>query len=210
MVNSDLPKKRLITYVDGFNLYFGLRESGWRRYYWLDIQRLAVNLLPADNELVGVKYFTAHVVAPPDKRKRQSDFLEALQTLPQCQMIFGKYQFAKRFCQNCSYEERVPNEKMTDVNIAVEMMADAFQDRFDTAMLISGDSDLTPPVAAIRRLFPEKRVIVAFPPRRSSNELAGAASSHFVIARTKFRDSQMPLEVVKADGYILKKPENWR
>lgn len=31
---------------------------------------------------------------------------------------------------------------MTDVNIAVEMMRDAFQDRFDAALLISADSDL--------------------------------------------------------------------
>ena len=32
-----------------------------------------------------------------------------------------------------------PIEKMTDVNIAVELMQDAFQDAFDTAILISAD-----------------------------------------------------------------------
>jgi hypothetical protein len=32
--------ERVITYVDGFNLYFGMRSRGWRRYYWLDVKRL--------------------------------------------------------------------------------------------------------------------------------------------------------------------------
>lgn len=32
--------QRVITYVDGFNLYFGLREKGWRK------DKLRHNLLP--------------------------------------------------------------------------------------------------------------------------------------------------------------------
>ena len=35
---------------------------------------------------------------------------------------------------------------MTDVNIATQMMIDAFQDKYNMAMLISGDSDLVPPI----------------------------------------------------------------
>ena len=187
-----------------------MKDSGWQRYYWLEVQSLSSSLLPPQSDLIGTKYFTTRVADPPDKRKRQSDYLEALQTSTNCELFFGKYQLVTYFCQFCFQEDRLPNEKMTDVNIAVELMTDAFQDRFDTAILISGDSDLTPPVTAIRRLFPEKRVIVAFPPRRQSSELAEAASSHFVIARTKFRDSQLPQEVVKPDGHILRRPESWR
>lgn len=49
-----------------------------------------------------------------------------------------------------SYEE-----KMTDVNIAVELLGDAQDDAFDTAIIISGDSDLTPPVRATLSRYPE-------------------------------------------------------
>lgn len=38
------PKKnsrRVITYIDGFNLYFGLKSKGWKRYYWIVLVRLA-------------------------------------------------------------------------------------------------------------------------------------------------------------------------
>ncbi|MGH9629467.1 MAG: NYN domain-containing protein [Bryobacteraceae bacterium] len=47
------------------------------------------------------------------------------------------------------------SEKMTDVNIAVELLQDAFQGAFDTAILISADSDLIAPIAAVRRLSGE-------------------------------------------------------
>ena len=30
---SGAGMSRVITYVDGFNLYFGLRDKGWRKYY---------------------------------------------------------------------------------------------------------------------------------------------------------------------------------
>ena len=52
---------------------------------------------------------------------------------------------------------------MTDVNIATQILIDAYQDNFDMAMLISGDSDLVPPIKAVHELFPKKRVFVTFP-----------------------------------------------
>ena len=37
-----VPRGRVIAYIDGFNLYYGLKESDWRRYLWLDSPRLRV------------------------------------------------------------------------------------------------------------------------------------------------------------------------
>lgn len=45
---------RVITYIDGFN-FDGLKSKGWRRYYWLDLHRLALKLLKTHQQLVGVK-----------------------------------------------------------------------------------------------------------------------------------------------------------
>jgi len=39
---------RAITYIDGFNLYFGLKSQGWERFLWLDVQALSRNLLKPD------------------------------------------------------------------------------------------------------------------------------------------------------------------
>ena len=49
--------ERVIAYVDGYNLYYGLREKGWRRFYWLNIQAMAQHLLKPNQTLVTTKYF---------------------------------------------------------------------------------------------------------------------------------------------------------
>jgi uncharacterized LabA/DUF88 family protein len=99
---------------------------------------------------------------------------------------------------------------MTDVNIAVEMMADAFQNKFDTALLISADSDLTAPITTTLRLFPTKRVVAAFPPARSSEHLKRVASAYFTIGRGVLAKSLFPETIRRADGFLLHKPESWR
>ena len=37
--------ERVIAYVDGYNLYYGLRERRWKRFYWLDIQAMVKQAL---------------------------------------------------------------------------------------------------------------------------------------------------------------------
>ncbi|MBP1466251.1 NYN domain-containing protein [Candidatus Chloroploca sp. M-50] len=202
--------ERVITYIDGFNLYFGLRESGFRRYLWLNLVQLSTRLVRPSQKLVYAKYFTARIANPPDKQRRQAIYLEALSTLSDLQIFYGKYQLNQRKCRSCGYTDRVPSEKMTDVNIAVELLSDAFQDYFDTALLISADSDLCGPIEAVLRLFPTKRVVVAFPPSRNSAELTRVASAYLRIGRAALAGSQFSDEVVKPDGYILRRPTSWR
>ena len=109
----------MIAYIDGFNLYFGLKSKGWQRYYWLNLRKLILNLLKPHQKLILIKYFTARVSKPPDKQKRQATFIEALETLQDFKISYGKYQLNPRVCRRCHLEDFVPNEKMTDVNIAV-------------------------------------------------------------------------------------------
>lgn len=203
---------RVIAYIDGFNLYFGLKSKGWQRYYWLDVPSLAESLLRPAQKLVETKYFTSRVSASPsdpDKPKRQNTYLEALQILPNLTLFFGHYLRQTVTCSRCRATWPQYSEKMTDVNIATEMLTDVFLDRFDTALLISGDSDLTGPIRTIRRLFPAKRVVVAFPPDRRSVELANAASTSFHIGRATIAASQLPDQVTKPDGFVLHRPARW-
>jgi uncharacterized LabA/DUF88 family protein len=98
---------------------------------------------------------------------------------------------------------------MTDVNIATSLLTDAFQNRFDTALLVTADSDLTAPIDAVRRLFPAKRVVIAFPPERFSMTLRRAAHAFIHIERTHLLASQLPDTITKPDGYVLKRPAHW-
>ena len=207
---SMTPKQRVIVYVDGFNLYFGLRSKGWRRYYWQNLWELSRRLLKDDQELLRVKYFTARVKDNPDKEQRQNTFLEALATLPNLAIFYGKYLVNTQKCRNCGATWCVASEKMTDVNIAVEMLVDAYEGAYDTAILVSADSDLTGPLKAMRRLFPNKRLIAAFPPNRSSWDLQRVVDGFFTIGQNKFKKSQFPDAITKPDGYVLQRPKSWR
>jgi hypothetical protein len=205
-----MPSERVIAYIDGYNLYFGLRAAGWRRYLWLNLQLLVTNLLKPGQELVLTKYFTTMVTHPEDRLKRQNLFIDALRTLDNLEIFYGQFQANLRRCRQCGFKESVPQEKMTDVNIAVEIMKDAFQDAFDTALLISGDGDLTAPVAATKSLFPKKRIVVAFPPQRKSYRLQEQAHASFIIGRNNLAKSLFPPEIVTTAGHILTRPPKWR
>ena len=54
-----------------------------------------------------------------------------------------------------------------------------------------------------------ERVIVASPPARHSSQLTNAATAAFTIGRKKLKDSQLPDEVVKPDGFVLRRPTQW-
>ena len=204
--------KRVVAYVDGFNLYFGLKHSGFKRYYWLDVNALAASLLKPDQWLVATHYFTArirnngHNVAD---RKRQNDYLEAL-VLQGVRCQFGHYLEKTRECRKCHASWPDYEEKMTDVNIAIQLLVDAFDDVFDLALVISGDSDLTTPIHLVRQRFPAKRVICAFPPQRYSSELKRCASGYLNIGEDKLRAGQLPDPVVKPNGFMLHRPAAWR
>ena len=204
---------RVMGYIDGFNLFFGLRDSGLRRYYWLNPELLIQNLTKPGQTLSGVRYFSARIspsLGDPKKHLRQQAYLEAVETLAGVDAIYGHYLSKPKQCRACGAQWQQNEEKMTDVNIAVRLLADAMDDAFDTAMIVSADSDLVPPVQAIRQRFPNKRIIIASPPERHSSRLAEAAHACFTIGRKKLADSQFPETITKPDGYVLKRPDTWK
>lgn len=205
--------ERVMVYIDGFNLYYGMKSKKWQRYFWLDLRRLSEKLLSAIQTLVGVRYFTASVFpepGDPDKPKRQRTYIEALETLPELQIHSGYFLPKERSCSRCGARWQTYEEKMTDVNIAVKLLSDAQDNTFDTAIIVSRDGDLTGPVQEVLSRYSSKRIVVAFPPGRSSLSLQNAATAAFTIGRKTLKDSQFPDRVTKPDGYVLTRPPSWR
>lgn len=204
------PKKeRVIAYIDGFNLYFGMREAGFDNCRWLNVKKLVKSLLQENQELIGVKYFTSRVGNNPDKQKRQSTYIDALESTG-LEIFYGNYQDGSEECRRCGHVWRTAKEKMTDVNIATAIIVDAYKDTYDMAMLISGDSDLTPPIKAVHTLFTQKRVFIAFPPKRHNSSMALVARGSMTIGRKKLLDSQLDEEVMSRTGYKLRRPTEWK
>jgi uncharacterized LabA/DUF88 family protein len=200
--------KRLNVYVDGFNLYFGIVEAGFNNCKWLDIHLLAKNIKGTSHSLNETKYFTSRINNNLEKQRRQNTYLDALGTTPVL-IEYGQFRSQPMTCSQCSHVWYDSKEKMTDVNIATSLIIDAFRNVYDIAFLISGDSDLVPPVNAIRSHFPQKEVWVIFPPKRDSNALKKAASNSFILGKGKLTQSQLPNSITTKYGIILNKPTEW-
>jgi hypothetical protein len=94
---------RVAVYVDGFNLYFGLKAKHGRKYLWLDLQALAASLLRPGQTLERTTYFTARVRNDPEGQRRQSDYLDALAShSPLVTVVDGRFQEKPRRCRDCT------------------------------------------------------------------------------------------------------------
>ncbi len=200
---------RVIFYIDGFNFYFGLREKFGRKYLWINLEEFAGHYVKGGDQLAGVKYFTARVTQPPDKHLRQSQFIDALKYFTNVKIFYGVYYSNMAKCKNCGWKSIASKEKKTDVNIATEMLMDAFTDEFDKAILISGDSDLVPPVIKIKKHFPKKKIIILSPPARNSKELKQSADANISVFEKSLKKSQFNDRLVAPNGAVLNRPQKW-
>lgn len=214
------PKKRCIVYVDGFNLYFGVLEDHpeWR---WLNLQTFCESLRP-DEDVVAIKYCTAKIdpkKAKSDRRDRQELYLRALETLPKVKQILGRYQMRRVTCRApaCSLSAQYdsPEEKKTDVNLAVQMISDAIDGAAETIVLISGDSDLEPAVEMVKRRFGHIRIIVYIPvlpnPKnpRSNFFYRGIQVPCGEMPIKGIPENQFPAVIQTANGGKIIRPAEW-
>jgi uncharacterized LabA/DUF88 family protein len=201
----------VIAYIDGFNLYNGLKSKYRRRYLWLDLEALCAKLLVDGQQLKAVKYFTAPVRRQPQALRRQQKFWSALDIHSNCLSIErGRFQEKTMTCRSCGSQWITHEEKETDVAIAVALVEDSVNRAFDTAMIVSADSDLCPAIRAVRRLHPAAKIVAAFPPARRSDDLRNEADASFTIAERKLAQSLLPTVVHGPDGKPFPRPVKWQ
>ncbi len=201
-----------IAYIDGFNLYHGLRSKFGRRYLWLDLFALVRQLRPADDLLI-VRYFTARVRGDPPALHRQQTYLDALRAHcgPRLEIVEGRFQMKNLCCRACKASWTQYEEKETDVNIAVSLVVDAAAKASDLALILSADSDLCPAIRAARTLAPERGMIVAFPPDRRSFEIRSLVPGNLIVGTDKIRRSLLPdLVTTGPRGPVYRRPDYWR
>jgi len=197
--------QRVAVYVDGLNLHNGLLKSGLPR--WLDPVALGREVLQSGQKLVGVRYFTSLLIKSRSARHQQDLYLQALEAQG-AEIVLGRFYVYQVRCPRCGRARMEAEEKQTDVNMAVRLLADAHQDLYDRAVLVSADSDLLPPMLEIPRLFPGKQAVVGFPPGRISNELRQKVPN-FRLSAAHIRRSLAPSPVVTSAGRTIVAPRGW-
>ncbi len=146
---------KVISYIDGLNLYHAIDDLNRPHLKWVDLWALSQSLLRPGQELVAVNYFSAYATWMPGRYKRHRTYVAALKTKG-VSIHLAKFKIREQKCNTCGATWKSREEKETDVSIAAHLVADALCDRFDLAFLITADSDLKPAIAAVRADAPTK------------------------------------------------------
>lgn len=191
------------------NVYHGLKEkASHHKYYWLNYMRLAELYTPKSAQLDKVIVFTAYAKFAPGSYARHKQYVKVLRHSGVI-MNWGKFKNTTRRCNLCGQRYASHEEKETDVNIAIELMKLAYLDEYDTAVVVSADSDLIPAIKCIHDLFPKKRVEVLFPINRYCQELSYTALKSYRIKEKQLRESQFDEVVTLKSGEEVKRPTSW-
>lgn len=215
-------RRKLMAYVDGFNLYFGLLKSR-PDLRWLNVREMVRISLP-DDEVIGVKFFTASVDETAGQSSagcsvRQQTYWNALRSAG-VEIVEGRHEYREHACRvaHCSlprptwFRRRV--EKMTDVNLALHLVEDTRVMQPGAIVVISGDSDLLPALRRVRDLAPKALKQVLIPASAESmrdrrlNEISQLGWLARRLDERTLASAQFP-PTVSWQGMVLSKPNPW-
>jgi hypothetical protein len=199
--------RKVIAYIDGFNLYHAIDDLRKPHLKWLDLKALATSICGENETLVATKYFSAHATWLPSAFIRHKVYVAALRHVG-VECYIGHFKEKHRRCAKCGATWIAHEEKETDVAIAVELVADAFLNRFDRALIISADSDLVPAIKIVKTHFPKKAVNVIAPPGRKAH--ARDLNPLFEITQGRLAKCMLPASANDASGAtVFERPTSY-
>lgn len=134
---------RLEIFVDGTNFY--LSRLGEGIPYRVDLNLLATRL-SRGYHFAKLRYYTSPMPhSSSEAYKRQQKFFDELRRSSRIDLVLGRHE-----PRSDSDGRRYHVEKETDVNLAVDMVVGAYEDHFDVAMLVAGDTDYVRAIHAVQ------------------------------------------------------------
>lgn len=203
-------------YIDGFNLYYGAVKD--TPYRWLDLNRMCQRLLPG-HQITRIKYFTARVSGRSNdlsQPTRQQTYFRALRTLANLEIILGRFlshEVMMPLAQPAPGGQRFvrvikTEEKGSDVNIAAHLINDGYKSAYETAVIVTNDSDLLEPIRIVRSEL--GLAVGVLNPHKNPTSKVLALHASFVrqIRPGVLAASQFPAVLTDAHG-VFHKPANW-
>lgn len=201
---------RVCAYIDGFNFYHAVKDLKKPHLKWVDLYKLCLQFAPRSQyDLHTVYYFSAFATWRPGPYARHRAYVKA-QDASGVTVVMGNFKEKYRRCYSCGHKWTAHEEKETDVNIALHLLADSIHDRFDRALVISGDSDIAPAVRMALRERPEKEVRILAPPGRNYSmdlvNAAGGTRNAKKLKETHLEHCLLPATVSLPSGKTVKRP----
>jgi len=199
-----MAARRVICYIDGFNLYHAIAALHKPHLKWVNLHALAGTLIKHHQTLVATKYFSAYATWRSGAFQRHSQYTKALQACG-VEVIIAHFKEKNAGCRSCGATWTEHEEKETDVHLALQLVIDAEDNAADDFILITADSDFVPPVRLVQRRHPDKRLVVAAPPGRFSygRSLQQQANSYFAITKGRIRQSLLGKNVMDGSGNVV-------
>ena len=213
-----MPRERVAVYIDGFNLYHGLKDLKLPHLKWLNVCKLAKLLIKQrDQEICAVNYFSAYANHYGGTKKfgvvlRHRAYIAALEAKGvRCHL--GNFARRDMHFSVGHYKARwrKHEEKQTDVGIAVHLINDAHLDRFDRALVVSVDTDMIPAFGIMRAQFPHKAITCVAPPKRGHHrDIQETGVDLAVIKQSQVEKALFGECVQKAGVIVARRPAEYR
>ena len=192
--------RRVFVFIDGFNLYHALEELEDESLKWLNLWRLSQSICRPNEILESVQYFTAYATWLPEAFKRHRDYVRALE-IEGVTVKLGSFKKRRKKCKACGDVSRRYEEKETDVNVAIHLVAETLQNNFDRGVVITADSDFAPAVTLARTLNPDVQIDVVAPPNRFGR--ARELQPLFEITKGRVRAARLDDAYHDDDGKLI-------
>jgi len=164
---------RLAIFIDGSNLYHGLRSNFGRH----DINFAKFSSKLCNERRLFRTYYYNILQDPtqrPDSYREQQEFLDNLRKTPYLEIRLG----------STKVSQGIPVEKGIDIMLATDLLYFAWNDFYDVAVLVSGDSDFAYALQAVKNMG--KHVEVAYFESGASKDLLHVADNRYLLNRSFF------------------------
>lgn len=160
--------ERILILIDGRNFYHSTKHLE-ERGYKVDFQKI-VNRLVQNREIVNTLYYNALLDKEYDLKKyeKHKEFLDGLKKIPKFKVILCDWRKITYDDGGVRYDI-----KGDDIRLAHDLLIGAFDNSYDTAIILSGDADFIPIINTLRKRF-KKRVGDGYFRRTSSYKLRKA------------------------------------
>ena len=202
---------RVSAFIDGFNLYHAIDKLGRNDLKWVDLRKLIEIFTGPEHKIIDVFYFTAVAEWLVEPANRHKAYISAL-TACGVTSVLGSFKSNEVSCMKCSNTWIKHKEKMTDVNIAVWLLREAYNNRFDQAFIISCDSDFTPAFQAVKDLPKPRAIKLIAPPEMYHSKDLGVYSDKTASIKIKHLELCRMPEKVKdpiSNLVIATRPEKY-